>query len=405
MNGEWENEIILGNALDILRQMPDESIQCCVTSPPYWGLRDYGIEPVIWDGKEECPHEWGNTGGGLLHENRNFQEGSQEEVKAQDRKLTHIFKTDRIQSQFCSLCGAWRGSLGLEPAPELYVQHIVQIFREVKRVLRKDGTLWLNLGDSYYNSKSSPHPENQATNPNFIQKNNPHAAIDSPKNYKIPGLKTKNLVGIPWRVGFALQADGWWLRSDIIWHKPNPMPESVTDRPTRSHEYIFLLSKSAKYYYDADAIREAVTGNSHPRGDGVNPKAKSFGPNSRVDVDRDIAHLTAGRIKSKQNRSFSAAVHGLVFSRNCRSVWTFATAPFPGAHFATFPPELPRRCILAGSKEGDKVLDPFMGAGTVALVCEQLNRRWIGIELNPDYIEMANERLSPYRQQAKLALK
>jgi DNA modification methylase len=203
------------------------------------------------------------------------------------------------------------------------------------------------------------------------------------------GLKPKDLVGIPWRLAFALQDAGWYLRSDIIWSKPNPMPESVTDRPTKAHEYIFLLTKSAKYFYNADAIKEAATGNAHARGNGVNPKAKMPGANSRVHVTH-----TGAKPQSRQNESFSAAVCGLVDERNARTVWTIGTQPYAEAHFATFPEELPRRCIMAGSREGDTVLDPFLGSGTTAAVAVRLGRQYIGIELNEDYAELAKKRIA-----------
>jgi len=265
-------EIKQGDAIEVLKTIPDQSINTCVTSPPYWGLRDYGID----------------------------------------------------------------GQVGIEETPEEYVAKMVEVFREVKRVLRKDGTLWLNLGDSYAGNCS------QASNNGRAGFGNPRERL---VNRKGKGLKPKDLVGIPWRVALALQADGWYLRSDIIWHKPNPIPESVKDRPTKAHEYIFLLSKSPKYYYDYEAIKEPVT--------------------------------------SRQLRS----------TRNKRSVWTVPTRPFPEAHFATFPPELIEPCVLAGCPIGGVVLDPFVGSGTTLLVATRHHRRSIGIELNPEYIKIAERRL------------
>lgn len=367
--------IINADSLTALRQMPDQSVHCCVTSPPYYGLRDYGIE----------------------------------------------------------------GQIGLEETPEEYVAKMVAVFHEVKRVLRDDGTCWVNLGDSYGSSKS--------------------------------------LLGIPWRIAFALQADGWYLRRDIIWHKPNPMPESAKDRPTTAHEYIFLLTKSERYYYDHEAIKEPVTGQSHPRGDGITPKSNGYatptgwdtnegahgsvhrngrrdGKNSRIRLSRDPDHLKDAGVKA--NRQYSAAITGLVSNRNKRSVWTVASAPYKDAHFATYPPDLIKPCILAGvpikacakcgapqersveladrvnTRPGnpiknddsrrdsevrsnryvstyittgwkptcdcnDKtspgtVLDPFAGSGTTGAVAIELGRHAILIELNPKYIPLIEQR-------------
>jgi site-specific DNA-methyltransferase (adenine-specific) len=299
-------KILVGDVLERLRQLPDESVQCVVTSPPYWGLRDYGTE----------------------------------------------------------------GQIGLEPTPQEYVAKMVDVFREVWRVLRSDGTCWVNLGDSYTSG-------GRGGNGSFADERPGWRGMPSEfgKKRGIPGLKSKDLVGIPWRVAFALQADGWYLRSDIIWHKPNPMPESVTDRPTKAHEYLFLLSKSERYYYDAEVIKEEVTGGAHSRGNGVNPKCAEMGTGI------------------KQNSSFSAAVADLVSSRNKRSVWTIPTQPFPEAHFATYPEKLVEPCILAGSKEGDTVLDPFCGSGTTGVVALGHGRDFIGIELNPEYAAMSKRRI------------
>lgn len=294
---------ITGNCLDILPTLEANTIQCCVTSPPYWGLRDYGVP----------------------------------------------------------------GQMGLEKTPEEFVENLVRVFREVRRVLRDDGTVWLNLGDSYaHDIKGSGggwanDPSNYAFQ---AQKTTPRKC-----NH---GLKPKDLVGIPWRVAFALQADGWYLRQDIIWNKPNPMPESVTDRCTKSHEYIFLLTKSARYYYDAEAIREPVKDTS-----GKNMRAPKLGEH-RKDGNYDTV---------------TAKTYAEIKGANRRSVWTITTKPFKEAHFATFPPEIPEICIRAGSRPGDIILDPFSGAATTGLVAERLGREYIGIELNPDYVKMADKRV------------
>ena len=301
--------ILQGDALAVLMTLPSESAPACCTSPPYWGLRDYGVD----------------------------------------------------------------GQIGLEPTPALFVQHLVEIFREVRRVLRRDGTCWINLGDSYAGSG-----EGGGGN----RKGNEHGQHDGMvgKRPKVAGcLKPKDLIGIPWRVAFALQADGWWLRSDIIWHKPNPMPESVTDRPTKAHEYIFLLSKSAKYYYDAEAIAEPL---------GTMPNAQSRGPKDTPlergprEAGNTGLHDTAMRMRN-----------GDKTTRNKRSVWTIATYPVKDAHFATYPPDLIEPCILAGCPDGGMVLDPFTGSGTTGLAAIRHGRQFIGIELNPAYIEIAEKRL------------
>jgi DNA modification methylase len=326
--------IWLGDVTESLREMPDQFVQTCVTSPPYWGLRDYGEQDQI----------------------------------------------------------------GLEHTPDEYVARLVGVFREVRRVLRDDGTLWLNLGDSYAAARGGTHQPAETLAGGVNGKtlsgertNRGRADGYSPsRDAGRFGLKHKDLVGIPWRVAFALQADGWYLRSDIIWSKPNPMPESVTDRPTKAHEYVFLLSKSARYYYDADAIREIPV--TPIDGRGSTDERKAAGHPSRYG---DTA-AKASRGDGWTMPSISAPDGG----RNSRSVWQIATKPYSEAHFAVFPPELPERCIKAGSREGDTVLDPFMGSGTTAWVARHLGRRAVGCELNADYLEIAASRLA---QQSLLA--
>lgn len=309
-----------GNALDVLKSMGAETVQCCVTSPPYWGLRDYGVD----------------------------------------------------------------GQLGLEPTPDEYVTKMVEIFREVKRVLKNDGTLWLNLGDSYCGSTSETVSERKnspiAKGTIFSQEQRKGRG-ERTKNMHRAGLKPKDLVGIPWRVAFALRQDGWYLRQDIIWAKPNPMPESVQDRCTKSHEYIFLLTKLAKYYYDHKAIMEdSVDAESYKGRRFRGPKAINEGnhrPFSKPNT-LDKGNEADGKTYPKRNK---------------RSVWSINTKSFSAAHFAVFPPEIPRNCILAGSKTGDVILDPFGGAMTTLMVAQQLNRKAIGIELNEDYIKIGLRRL------------
>jgi DNA modification methylase len=262
------------------------------------------------------------------------------------------------------------GQIGLEPTPDAYVAELVAVFREVRRVLRADGTLWLNLGDSYvsngrYESDRSEYVGDLAK----YDKRDPR--VGARQN----GLKPKDLIGIPWRVAFALQADGWWLRQDIIWSKPNPMPESVTDRCTKAHEYLFLLSKNARYFYNADVITEPFTG--HPTGVGG-----SFDPKDTPKVFHD-----------RRDRGRTVGQSEDATGRNARSVWTITPQPYKEAHFATFPPALAERCIKAGCPEGGTVLDCFGGAGTTGLVAGRLNRKVILIELNPAYVDLTRNRL------------
>jgi DNA modification methylase len=430
--------VAIGHVLDVLATLPEQSVHCCVTSPPYWGLRNYKTPPQIWDGDPKCTHEWAQDirkvsgkvghgrGGSTLsggHESWGNREGT-------------------TSGAFCTCCSAWRGHLGNEPTLDLYVAHMVAIFRAVMRVLRDDGTLFLNIGDTYASAwpcqrrnvigeGSLPNGKREARPPRM-----PH------------GLKEKDLVGIPWRVAFALQADGWYLRSDIVWEKPNVMPESATDRPTKSHEYIFLLSKSADYFFDMEAVREpCVSGPSDlkkmrealPR---IGGKHKSLDDAlSKANADTNIG----------QKRSV-----GDPTGRNIRSVWTIATEPYRDAHFAAFPQEIPRRAIRAGTSERGccptcgapwareverrstcavprgtvpsssraigqpqqagvsvevrtlgwqptcgcpqhdpipcTVLDIFAGSGTTLQVAEDLGRLWFGIDLSDEYLKLIKKR-------------
>jgi DNA modification methylase len=357
-----ENQVITGDSLQVLKTLPDESIQCCVTSPPYWGLRDYGT--AKWEGgSEECEHK------------------PDIKPRAERPNITNagIGKGDYlghspIYKDTCGKCGAIRidNQLGLESTPEEYVKKMVEIFREVRRVLRKDGTLWLNLGDSYCGG--GRNQGNSIDNTNHVQLSN-ISSMHAGKS-KIPnGLKPKDLVGIPWRVAFALQADGWYLRQDIIWYKPNPMPESVTDRCTKAHEYIFLMTKSGKYYYDNESVKEASAESSFKRW--------------AQDID---SQKGSDRVPFKSNGNMKAVAVNCE-KRNRRSVWTVTTKCYKDAHFATFPPDLIEPCILAGSKAGDTVLDPFAGSGTTLAVAIKHNRHSIGIELNPEYVKLIHKRL------------
>lgn len=334
------NKVYFGDCRESLRQMAADGVkvQMCVTSPPYFGLRDYGHE----------------------------------------------------------------GQLGLEETPDQYIAAMVQVFAAVRDVLTDDGVLWLNIGDSYAGcgtiGRRDAGKDIGGRGGNKLGSGNP--GVQGARQ-RVDGLKSKDMIGIPWMLAFALRADDWYLRCDIIWNKPNPMPESVTDRPTKSHEYIFLLSKSAKYYYDHDAIKEPMSISSVARLDQdieqqsgstrANGGAKTNGPMKAVRGDKQRGH---GRRHDGFNDRWDAMEKADQCSgmRNKRSVWTVATKPYSGAHFATYPPELIEPCILAGSRVGDIVLDPFFGSGTTGEVAQNLGRRYIGCELNPAYESLQLER-------------
>ena len=332
-------ELLQGDCLQQLATLPAASVQCCVTSPPYWGLRDYGVD----------------------------------------------------------------GQLGLEETPDAYVANMVAVFREVRRVLRDDGTLWLNLGDSYARTAGDDSTKVTDGGMKTGRTGKSDQLFKSGNNRPPAGLKAKDLVGIPWRVAFALQADGWYLRQDIIWHKPNPMPESVTDRCTKAHEYIFLLTKSARYYYDNEAVKEPQicsdprlikSGIVRSREYGYSTKENELRTGNRKYDDVPINYAGNGtNVKGHKGNSMNT----LDGKRNKRSVWTVTTKPYRDAHFATFPPKLIEPCILAGSAADTLVLDPFSGAGTTGVVAVQHGRRYIGIELNPDYLEMSRKRIQETR--------
>lgn len=325
--------LIQGDARRI--PLADESVQVCITSPPYWNLRDYGLPPSVWDAQDGCGHVWGEEESGRDRDSQHLQSLGERLGCGGGNKASAANHSHNGSGQFCRHCSAWRGTLGLEPTPELYVQHMVEVFWEVKRVLRKDGTCWVNLGDSYASSGVSGLGTTEGHG--AFRGGAKHDARMRERTVP-PGLKPKDLCGIPWRVAFALQADGWWLRSDIIWHKPNPMPESVTDRPTKSHEYVFLLTKSKSYYYDAEAIAEST----------------KSAPGATWAKRKEAGAITCNRVAGSDYNPHGDGSAGSNLTRqdgrrNRRTVWTIPTAAYPGSHFATFPPALVEPCLLAGT--------------------------------------------------------
>ena len=383
------NQILIGDVLEKLKEIPDQYVNMVVTSPPYWGLRSYGNKPQIWGGDKDCDHEWEDEQMQREDSGRNRLEWS-----TGGNPSEKITGDPVSQGSFCCKCGAWLGNLGLEPTPELFIKHIIEIFREVRRVLRDDGTLWLNLGDSYATGGNGGHSAGKYFH-GHIKRN---GDLKGQPKKAPPGLKPKDVVGIPWMVAFALRADGWYLRQDIIWHKSNPMPESVTDRCTKAHEYIFLLSKSRQYYYDADAIRESAISDptkvKMPDGWDTGPGGHgSFHRNGREKGVHKSAITPGQTPHTKALKRMAGKKDPEYITRNKRSVWTVSTKPFPGAHFATFPPDLIEPCILAGCPRDGIVLDPFFGSGTVGLVALKNARHYVGIELNPEYAEMARNRI------------
>ena len=346
------------------------TVQCVVTSPPYWGLRDYGTATWV-GGDAACDHKAPSRFDYPLKSSLG-PTGVQDQASNQGSGSIQQFR------DVCGKCGAARvdAQLGLEATPDAYVAGMVAVFRQVWRVLRDDGVLFLNLGDSYAANQGGQHGLNSSVYRTKVD------GKSSQKSAGVPsGLKPKDLVGIPWRVAFALQADGWYLRSDIIWAKPNPMPESVTDRPTKSHEYVFLLTKAERYYWNADAVKEpALMTGGGEQADAHTAKRNGMIPN-RVGEDSRKSTLTLK----------------LHTHRNVRSVWSIATQPYAGAHFATMPEALARRCILAGTRTGARVLDPFAGSGTVPRCAISLGRRGVGVDLSPPYLELARERITVTR--------
>lgn len=471
-------KIYQGDCLEILKQLPDESIDCCVTSPPYYGLRDYGTGTWV-GGDPNCPHfRTSHVGHSTITGHKNI--------------LEMHGVADSIYKTVCPHCGAIRvdKQIGLEETPEEYIKKLTEVFHEVKRVLKDDGTLWVNIGDtynsnSYHKDEKSSGYGKQGTNRGVYEN-----VVERPT---AKNCKPKDLIGIPWMLAFSLRADGWYLRQDIIWHKPNPMPEPVKDRCTKSHEYIFLLSKSSRYYYDAESISEPITestikrlsqdlenqngsytpskGNGNMKAvrskygnveeektyrQGMN-KERGFGiveKRNNLPTQEEFVSFIKSRTTPQQleentgikrttiDHWFRTDESGFAFpsvddwnkirdyvndwteefqemdnalstvdyetdeigkssngKRNKRDVWQISVQPTREAHFATFPEKLVEPCILAGCREDGIVLDPFFGSGTTGRVAERLNRRWIGIELNPKYIDIAKKRTNNVQTQ------
>lgn len=379
---------VQGDCLDVLPTLPPRGVQCVVTSPPYYALRDYGLPPSLWPTIEytplaglppviipgcdpSCDHVWGAP---IRAPWANSNPGPNGRVKN-----TEASRSRGVASgEPCELCGGWRGCLGMEPDPLMYAAHLVHVFRILRPALADDGTVWLNLGDSYAAGGGGGGGKfmKMRAHKGWGFRADKHGWRSAPT-----GTKDKDLLGIPWRVALALQADGWYLRAENIWHKPNCMPESARDRPTRAHEHVFLFAKSERYYYDAAAVAEpqikGASGSTFTKGKtGVNGQGRQQSEESRALKQGDTL-----RVYGRE-------------TRNRRSVWTIAPAVFRGAHHAVMPEALAEPCILAGSRPGDTVLDPFGGSGTTARVAERLGRNAILIELNPEYIALQEKRLN-----------
>lgn len=415
--------LLVGDVRTALAQLPAESVQTVVTSVPYWGLRSYGTVPQVWGGEPGHNHTWDSAG---VVRAATYRQGEKQrwqherngrgEVNAdiENRDRPGWLRLDSDRGDRCD-CSAWLGELGNEPTPGLYVEHIVEAFRAVRRVLRADGTVWLNIGFSYAGSGKGPSGwdgigGDQERRQGFTGEGKKYTAgpasgvIGAPEMGALSrksvsrhrggagpvvGYKPKDLIPIPWLVAIALQQDGWYWRSTIAWCKTACMPEAVTDRPTSAWEPILMLSKSRRYFYDKDAVMESTEGSdTHSRGNGLNPKSRHDG----YSPGQDSANMPRLH-RIKQNESFSAATAAVLPTRNMRNTWLLGPEPYSGAHFAVFPTEVPRRCILAGSRRGDLVLDPFAGAGTTSMVAARLGRDSIGIELKPEYAAMARDRI------------
>ena len=434
------NQIRTGDCRSVMRELIAEGVRvnCVVSSPPYWALRSYDTPPQIWGGDESCAHAWGGehkihrTGGDASSGLADYDNGLNENT-VESKVARRSFDAS---SELCSKCGAWRGELGLEPDPFLYVEHMVEVFRLVRDLMADDAVCFLNIGDTYIT-----RPTKSASlflNGNGTARAQAAASYRTVRQMKnISGnLKMKDMALVPQRLAIALQDDGWWIRQDIVWAKPNPMPSSTKDRFTTAHEYLWMLAKSERYFFDQEAVKEPASPNSHarmarahggvhapgqdphggilaprpnrknlPEGQsrlagfrdaqraGVNPKARDRRPGGWAEGDVDHKDLKGRYPRSKQNASFSAAFVDVVEFRNKRSVWTIPTSHYTGSHYATFPEALVEPCVLAGSRVGDIIFDPFMGTGTVAKVAQRFGRRYLGCDLDAKNEALQRERI------------
>ncbi|MEM3656397.1 MAG: site-specific DNA-methyltransferase [Thermoprotei archaeon] len=379
------NRIITGNCIEVMKQLPDESVDMVMFSPPYYGLRDYGKSTeTVWGGDGNCDHEWAEH---VKPKERGSHGKSSWHRPGRDKEAKWYPQI----SNFCVKCDAYKGQLGLEPTWELYVEHLVEVCREVKRILKKSGSMYIVLGDTYAGSNCGRGDRTLFQNYRRVKVAGDLYEKPTPQA-KAAGYKPKSLIGIPWRVAFALIDDGWILRNDIIWYKPNAMPSSVKDRLTQTYEHIFFFVKNGRYYYDLDAVRIPL-------------KTTYTRFNLRVrDVKRGKGGVSAFGVLKASEKEVENYVYperkgdGHPLGKNPGDFWSAKTKPFKGAHFAVYPEEICVRPILASCPPGGVVLDPFCGSGTTLVVAKRLGRNYIGIEMNPEYVEIAMRRLgdTPY---------
>lgn len=373
-----KDKIYQGDCLERLKLLPDECVDCCITSPPYFGLRDYGTAEWI-GGNPQCSHS-GQPMRTRAKINQNCNTGN-------DEKNATVYEPF---GKVCGICGAVRvdKQIGLEETPQAYIERLTTVFREIRRVLKPRGTLWIIIGDSYAGSGKGAWKKKITQKEVYIP--TPGDSVSRMPN-KWTNIRPKNLIGIPWTLAFALREDGWFLRQDIVWNKKNPMPESVTDRCTKSHEYIFLLSKSAKYYYDYISIRQPSKIKENRPSGIVRNREYKYNSKPNLNPRAYLMNNLPNPTKAKRNDTYQKTISDSMVNK--RDVWTVATRPFREAHFAVFPEALITDCVKAGCPEGGIVLDPFMGAGTTGLVAKKQGRHYIGIELNIQYVELANKRV------------
>ena len=402
---EYINKITCGDSLELLKKTDSNFVDCVITSPPYWGLRDYKKATKIWGGNEFCEHEWGK---GI----KRHQEAPGKTSMVKQKGLEYT-----IETCFCNKCGAWKGQFGLEPHPQLYIEHLVDICREIKRVLKPGGSFYLNIGDSYFCSPAGNKYLEDLMSKRNISKGTIEAQFESQrsKSFKPDGkwCQAKQLMLIPSRCAIALQEDGWILRNDILWLKPNPMPCSVTDRLNNTYEHFFFFVKNQEYYYDLDSIREKPkTGTEYVRhASGVKGNEGAVSRQSNEDMANhplgknpgDIIRLQEARKKQKEYISKSGGGGGCIppsdlvnhpLGKNPGDVFEVTVLPFADAHFAVFPPTLVEKPIKSSCPPNGVVLDPFSGSGTTSLVAKQLGRKYMGFDINPDYCEMARARIA-----------